>query len=90
MTKLYRTEDEKSYSHGYHFARGVINHIFHVIIIFWIISLVLDPVVRHFTATDDTDLNKQTRSGFTLMTDYGTGQEYLKVPGVGIIKREVR
>lgn len=45
-----------------------------------LLALILSPLDR-WRATDGTDKDWRTRSGFTLRTDWGTGCQYLEARG---------
>jgi hypothetical protein len=55
-----------------------------VIIFIWIMLIIANSFDLF---TDDTDKNGWNRSGFQLLTDYGTGKQYLYKNGV-IIERK--
>lgn len=58
--------------------------------VMWLIMLVgnvlLTPITNRLRDTDATDAAHDKRSGFLLMTDYGTGCQYLKA-GSGLTPR---
>lgn len=51
-----------------------------------ILALLLTPISNRLRDTDATDAAQDKRSGFSLMTDYGTGCQYLKT-GSGLTPR---
>lgn len=60
------------------FARGAISEISTIILIGIFLLFIYSTFIR---STDDTDKSMWTRSGVTLITDYGTGVQYLYKDG---------
>ena len=81
--------ESKEWQAGYDRTRGIIRAIMQELgkIIGWgiLAHLIFFCLIGAFT--DDTDKSGWKRSGVTLITDYGTGQQYL-YRGGAIIKRE--
>lgn len=58
------------------------------LVLLCLIVLVISIIRAYFNIdVDDTDANGWERSGFELLTDYGTGKQYLYKNGV-IIERK--
>ena len=70
---------------GRDFGYGLISAASWTITICWIVV----AAWTHFfpAAFDDSDLDKDTRSGVSIVTDYKTGLQYLATPNGGIVQR---
>lgn len=68
-------EKARYYAMGYHGARGVLVHLSKLVLVFALLfyaySYLFPPSI------DDTDASADKRSGVKLITDYGTGCQYL-------------
>jgi hypothetical protein len=75
--------DNADYIRGQHFTAGVwdrlLREILLVIIVLWFVTLAYNALNL---GVDDTDKSAWERSGLTILTDQGTGREYLYKGGI--------
>jgi hypothetical protein len=75
----------KAYVEAYDRTRAVCDAILAKVSLILVLSFIISWAHgKWFAPADDTDLSAETRSGFRLLTDYGTGRQYLLKDGVMI------
>ena len=84
-----RAEKDRIEEIGFQAAWGVGKYIALMICIGFVVTwvLTLTPVGNWTTPLDSTDKSNKHRSGVTLITDYGTGCQYLETNFGGITPR---
>lgn len=68
-------------------SSGLFRRFVGLFVLLIISSVAFSLISMAITPTDDTDLSRWTRSGVKIVTDYGTGKEYLVTPEGGITER---
>ena len=77
------------YDRAKQITRGIMSELWMWLMALLVGAMVTSCIFAHWDVfIDDTDKDGWHRSGFQLLTDYGTGKQYLYKSGV-IIPREV-
>jgi hypothetical protein len=73
---------------GYHYASGVVKYLVELCLSYFVIVLLVVLASNTFSlGVDDTDKSGWKRSNMRLLTDHGTGIQYLSDGHGGMVRR---
>lgn len=80
LLKKYKTQEYQKYTDfGYYFCKGVFKAIANYFILGCVLFGIISAIVAYLgIGIDDSDLDKYTRSGVKIITDYKYGTQYIE------------